>query len=299
MTTNPPFCKRLPWHKKHFHKPDSPWLFPGPGLPIVFAKQPREKACDTASALLHFFSRGNGKKQGTYHPGYWGRAGAWNLFQWDFSCHIHTEQTTWYRCEDPAGLSWDHWFIPSESNDSTHAVCGCFRTYAHMITALNNNEKSYLLQLKRLHGCTEMCVRFISTSPHEGPVEKKNRYCPPKKYLAQRFFNIEKRFMNSKTACRLKFMKKQGSLSSISGELTLNLNRRGTLWERSTPLCLYKGQIKPMAMNCWYPCSFWFQKKTYSCFVPALRRSASIHLVNIWWTGHGRLSIFIDTESNL
>ncbi len=125
-----------------------------------------------------------------------------------------------------------------------------FRTYAHMITALNNNEKSYLLQLKRLHGCTEMCVRFISTSPHEGPVEKKNRYCPPKKYLAQRFFNIEKRFMNSKTACRLKFMKKQGSLSSISGELTLNLNRRGTLWERSTPLCLYKGQIKPMAMNC-------------------------------------------------
>ncbi len=48
-----------------------------------------------------------------------------------------------------------------------------FRQEAHMITALKNNEKSYLLQLKRLHGCTEMCIRFIATAPHENHVEEK------------------------------------------------------------------------------------------------------------------------------
>jgi len=48
-----------------------------------------------------------------------------------------------------------------------------FKERSHMMTALKNNEKIYLMKLEKLHGCTEMCIRFIAPFPRVGRVEKK------------------------------------------------------------------------------------------------------------------------------
>ena len=68
-----------------------------------------------------------------------------------------------------------------------------FRQRAHMMTALENNSETYLLKLKKLRGCTEMCIRFITVFSGAGDVEKKETGCIRKKTPGHDFLKHRKK----------------------------------------------------------------------------------------------------------
>jgi len=172
-----------------------------------------------------------------------------------------------------------------------------FRTYAHMITALNNNEKSYLLQLKRLHDCTEMCVRFISTSPHEGRVEKKE--LPPKNISGTAFLQQRKAIYEQQNRLPIEIYEKaRGILQHFRGTYVEFKQESQSLEKVSTPLPL-QGADKTNGNELLISLFFLISKKNVSLFRSRFKTipgySSGKHMMNGPWSPFN----FIDTESNL
>jgi len=174
-----------------------------------------------------------------------------------------------------------------------------FRTYAHMITALNNNEKSYLLQLKRLHGCTEMCVRFISTSPHEGPVEKKEPVLPPKKISGTAFLQHRKAIYEQQNRLPAEIHEKARVIvQHFRGTYIEFKQERHPLGKVNTSLSL-QGADKTNGNELLISLFFLISKENIFLFRSRFKKisehSSGKHMMNGPWPPFN----FIDTESNL
>ena len=174
-----------------------------------------------------------------------------------------------------------------------------FRTHAHMITALNDNEKSYLLQLKRLHDGTEMCVRFISTSSHEGCVEKKEPVLSPKKISGTAFLQHRKAIYEQQNRLPPEIHEKtKVILQHFRGTYIEFKQESQPLEKVSTPLSL-KGAEKTNGNELLISLFFLISKKNISLFRSRFKKmsehSSGKHMMNGPWPPFN----FIDTESNL
>ena len=174
-----------------------------------------------------------------------------------------------------------------------------FRKHAHMITALNNNEKSYLLQLKRLYDCTEMCIRFISTSSHKGCVEKKEPVLPPKKISGTAFLQHRKAIYEQQNRLPPEIHEKaRVILQHFRGTYIEFKQESQPLEKVSTPLSS-KGIKKNNGNELLISLFFLISKKNISLFRSRFKKisedSSGKHMMNGPWPPFN----FIDTESNL
>ena len=174
-----------------------------------------------------------------------------------------------------------------------------FRTHAHMITALNDNEKSYLLQLKRLHDCTEMCVRFISTSSHEDRVEKKEPVLPPKKISGTAFLQHRKAIYEQQNRLPPEIHEKaKVILQHFRGTYIEFKQESQPLKKVSTPLSL-QGADQTNGNGVLISLFFLISKKNISLFRSRFKKISEHSSGKNMMSGPWPPFNFIDTESNL
>ncbi|SMC71081.1 Gas vesicle synthesis protein GvpL/GvpF [Desulfocicer vacuolatum DSM 3385] len=172
-----------------------------------------------------------------------------------------------------------------------------FRTYAHMITALNNNEKSYLLQLKRLHDCTEMCVRFISNSPC--CVKKKEPAISPKKISGTTFLQQRKAMYEQQNRLPPEIHEKTRDILQHFRGLYMEFKQESQPLEKDCPSLSLQGAEKTDGNALLISLFFLISKKNISLFRSRFQNicgsSSGRHMMNGPWPPFN----FINTESNL